>query len=76
MHVSVDQFKTLIGDKRIFEIRRSVVRRWVDLLRTKRGQSGTTIRRRIGAMKAIFSLAAAEADFAGINPFRSARIDG
>ena len=74
--VAVDQFKALIGDKRIFEISRSDVRRWVDLLRTKRCQSGTTIRRRIGAMKAIFSLAAEEADFAGINPFRSARIAG
>ncbi|MGX6646402.1 tyrosine-type recombinase/integrase [Maricaulaceae bacterium MS644] len=74
--VAVDQFKAMIGEKRIFEISRSDVRRWVDLLRTKRGQSGTTIRRRIGAMKAIFSLAAEEADFAGINPFRSARIAG
>jgi len=72
--VAVDQFGALFSKRRLFDISRSDVRRWVDHLRTSRNQSGSTIRRRLGAMRAIFAVAAEEADFAGANPFRAVRI--
>lgn len=72
--VAVEQFTALFPKRRVFDITRSDVKRWVDHLRTSRGQSGPTIRRRLGAMRAIFAAAAEEADFNGTNPFRSVRI--
>ena len=72
--MAVEQFKAAFPKRRLFDITRSDVKRWLDQLRTDRGQTGPTIRRRLGAMRAIFSVAAEETDFSGVNPFRSVRI--
>lgn len=71
---AVEQFIAVFPNRRVFDITRSDVKRWVEYLRTSRNQTGPTIRRRLGAMCAIFAVAAEEADHSGSNPFRSVRI--
>lgn len=72
--VAVEQFRAMFPKRRVFDITRSDVKRWIDHLRTTRGQTGPTLRRRLGAMRAIFVVAADETEFSGVNPFRSVRI--
>ncbi|BDW98412.1 tyrosine-type recombinase/integrase [Maricaulis maris] len=72
--VAVEQFCALFPKRRVFDITRSDVRRWVDHLRTTRRQTGPTIRRRLGSMRAIFAVAAEETNYNSVNPFRSVRI--
>lgn len=72
--MAVEQFKAAFPKRRVFDITRSDVKRWVDHLRTTRGQTGPTIRRRLGAMRAIFAVAIEETEFNSANPFRSIRI--
>lgn len=71
---AIDQFRALFPKRRVFDITRSDVKRWVDHLRTSRRQTGPTVRRRLGAMRSIFAVAAEEIDYNGTNPFRSVRI--
>lgn len=64
------QFIEFADDLPLERIRRTTVVEWVDDLITRREQSGATVKRRIGTMKAIVNFVTSRELYTGGNPFR------
>jgi integrase len=63
------QFVEFAGNVPLASVSRRTVHDWMDWLMTTRGQAAETIKRRVGAMKAIFNFVADRELFDGKNPF-------
>ncbi len=66
---AVDQFLEFAGDIEIGAIRGPQVMDWLDQLVNQRGQGYETVKKRLGAMKAIVNFARRRGSFEGPNPF-------
>jgi len=75
-HKAVEQLLMFMGDQPLCEIDRLAVRRWLEWLATRRGQSAPTIRRRLCSTKAIFNHAVDTLDLPFRNPFARQKVEG
>lgn len=67
--MAIKQFQEFAGDRLLRQIDRKTVRDWISWLRRERGQSEATIRRRLGALSAIFRNSVEMEDVSLVNPF-------
>lgn len=68
LRYAVDTFTALVGDKDVRAVTRADAESWIDSMR-KRKNSPATIRRRLGAMRAMVNRAFLAMDHEGRNPF-------
>ena len=66
---AVKQFIAFAGDIPLEHVKRRMAVEWLDHLMDEQEQAGSTIRRRLGAMKAIVNFVRKREMFAGENPF-------
>lgn len=71
---AVKQFIAFAGDIPIEQVKRRTAVEWLDHLMDELGQSGSTIRRRLGAMKAIVNFVRKREMFVGDNPFAECEV--
>ena len=73
---AIDQFLEFVGTDctPITDITRRMVREWMDWLVRVRGQASATVKRRVGAMKAIVNFAHELELFNGNNPFAKTKL--
>jgi integrase len=74
--MALQQFLEFSSKHRVDEIRRSDVRSWLIWLVTERQQSAATVRRRLGAMRAIFNHAIDAFELELPNPFARHKLRG
>ncbi|WP_411817381.1 tyrosine-type recombinase/integrase [Hyphococcus sp. DH-69] len=72
--MAVEQFLAFSNESSLVKIKRINVRDWIAWLRTTRGQSEATIRRRLGSLSAIYAYAMDVEDDARPNPFSRHRL--
>jgi len=73
---AVEQLYMFMCDPPLAEIDRLSVRRWLEWLEAKRGQTTPTIRRRLCSTRAIFNYAVDTLDLPFRNPFARQKVEG